>query len=111
MRGAVIPTSVYKGISDHLHTKTWIYSSTLHVFIKVLQGTGRIIGDYFMGMSAAEMTYYIAKAGDLIKGKGKGDMNTGAKVILGATTLIGGGIALGSEKIVRIIQKKRRKNR
>ena len=32
MRGAVIPTSVYKGISDHLHTKTWIYSSTLHVF-------------------------------------------------------------------------------
>lgn len=26
------PTSVYKGISDHLHTKTWIYSFTLHVF-------------------------------------------------------------------------------
>ena len=35
-----------------------------------------------MDLSAAEMTYYIAKAGDLIKGKGKGDMNTGAKVIL-----------------------------
>ena len=34
MRGAVIPTSVYKGISDHLHTKTWIYSSTLLFFIK-----------------------------------------------------------------------------
>lgn len=27
------PTSVYKGISDHLHTKTWIYSS--HAFFYV----------------------------------------------------------------------------
>lgn len=55
------------------------------------------------------MTYYIAKAGDLIKGKGKGNMNTGAKVILGGAMLVGGGIAVGTQKIIKTISKKRKK--
>ena len=62
-----------------------------------------------MDLSAAEMTYYIAKAGDLIKGKGKGNMNTGAKVILGGAMLVGGGIAVGTQKIIKTISKKRKK--
>lgn len=64
-----------------------------------------------MGISAADMTYYIAKAGDLIKGKGKGDMNTGAKVIIGGAMLVGGGIAIAAEKAAKAISKKRKKNR
>ena len=56
------------------------------------------------------MTYYIAKAGDLIKGKGKGDMNTGAKVIIGGAMLIGGGITIAAEKAAKAISKKRKKN-
>ena len=41
-------------------------------------------------MSAADMTYYIAKAGDIVKGFGKGDMATGAKVIIGGAVIAGG---------------------
>ena len=64
-----------------------------------------------MGMSASDITYYIAKAGDLVKGKGKCDMNTGLKVILGTTALVGGGVAIGAEKLSKAISKKIKKNR
>ena len=64
-----------------------------------------------MGMSASDITYYIAKAGDLVKGKGKGDMNTGLKVILGTTALVGGGVAKKDEKLSKAISKKIKKNR
>lgn len=53
------------------------------------------------------MTRNIAKAGDLIKGKGKGDMNTGAKVILGGTFLIGVATALLGVAIVNLARDRR----
>ncbi len=60
-------------------------------------------------MSAADIVYYISKAGDLVKGKGKGDMNTGAKVILTATALAGAGIAKGVETLVKATTNRKKK--
>lgn len=56
-------------------------------------------------LNASEFTYYTAKAGDLVKGKSKGDMNTGAIVILGAAALAGAVVALGISAAARIITK------
>lgn len=48
--------------------------------------------------NAGEMTYLLRKAGDVIKGKGNGDMNTGLRVIIAGGILAGVVIALGVKK-------------
>lgn len=57
--------------------------------------------------NAGEMTYLLGKAGDVIKGKGKGDMNTGLRVIIAGGILAGGVIALGGKKIIDTLKKKK----
>lgn len=59
-------------------------------------------------MSAADMTYYIAKAGDIIKGSGKGDMKTGAKVIIGGAVIVGGAATITAQKIGKMFSKKKK---
>lgn len=58
--------------------------------------------------SASDFSYYTAKAGDIIKGSGKGDMNTGVKVILASAVLTGGIIAVCGGKILNKFSKKKR---
>ncbi len=60
-------------------------------------------------MNAADMTYYIAKAGDIIKGSGKGDMATGAKVIIGGAIVAGGVATVAAQKIGKMLSKKKKK--
>ena len=54
------------------------------------------------------MTYYIAKAGDIIKGSGKGDMKTGAKVIIGGAVIVGGAATITAQKIGKMFSKKKK---
>lgn len=60
-------------------------------------------------MNAADMTYYIAKAGDIVKGSGKGDMATGAKVIIGGAVIAGGAAVVAGQKIAKMFSKKKKK--
>lgn len=60
-------------------------------------------------MNAADMAYYIAIAGDIIKGRGKGDMNTGAKVIIGGAVIVGGAAVIAAQKIGKMFSKKKQK--
>ena len=62
-------------------------------------------------MNAADMTYYIAKAGDVIKGSGKGTMKTGAAVIIAGAILFGGAIGVGATKLTDKIKKSKKINR
>lgn len=53
-----------------------------------------------MGKSAVQWTTDLAKQGDLIRGKGKGDMNSGMQVRDTINQLIGAGIALMAVGVV-----------
>ena len=59
-------------------------------------------------MSASDMTYYIAKAGDLVKGSGKGDMKSGAKVIIAGAVIAGGAAVVGAQKLAKVFKKKKK---
>lgn len=52
-------------------------------------------------MSASDMTYYIAKAGDIIKGSGKGNMSTGMKVIIAISVVVGGALAVVGQTVFK----------
>lgn len=56
-------------------------------------------------LNAAEISSTLAKAGDLVKGPGKGDMTTGAMVIIGGAFLSGAAVALGLEALIRAVTK------
>jgi hypothetical protein len=59
-------------------------------------------------MNAADMTYYIAKAGDVIKGSGKGTMKTGAAVIIAGAIIVGGAIGIGATKLTEKIKNRKK---
>lgn len=59
-------------------------------------------------MNASDMTYYIAKAGDLVKGSGKGTMKSGAGVILAGAVLAGGAAVVGIQKLAKVVKKKKK---
>lgn len=54
------------------------------------------------------MTYYIAKAGDIVKGSGKGDMKTGAAVIIAGAVVAGGAAVVGAQKLAKVFKKKKK---
>ena len=60
-------------------------------------------------MSASDMTYYIAKAGDIVKGSGKGDMKTGAALIIAGAVVTGGAVAVGAQKVAKLFKNKKKK--
>ena len=57
--------------------------------------------------NAADMTYLLGKAGDVIKGKGNGDMNTGLRVFRAGGMVVGGTIAILGKKIIDTLKKKK----
>ncbi len=59
-------------------------------------------------MNASDMTYYIAKAGDVVKGAGKGTMKTGAAVIIAGAIIVGGAIGVGATKLTEKLKKRRK---
>ena len=57
--------------------------------------------------NAADMTYLLGKAGDVIKGKGNGDMNTGLRVFIAGGMVVGSTIAILGKKIIDTLKKKK----
>ena len=57
-----------------------------------------------MSMNAADMTYYLAKAGKIIKDP---TMSGGLKVLIAGSVLVGGTVALAGDRVIKQFKKKK----